>query len=262
MAANYSIRVLERAANILSCFTVVEPEKYLVDITRETGLHKSTVFRILETLKELNWVKQDPKTSFYRLGFGLFVLGSKTVNGLDLYKVSRPHMEKLVRETGQTAHLVIHDNGEVLYLNKIEYPGTLVTQPSIIGARSPMHCTACGKVLLAFAFSKEDIDNLLNKRPLKKVTGKTVVSKKKLLESLEEVRQKGYAIDDEEIQIGLRCVAAPLRDCMGNVAAAISVSGLTSVFNDENLLFLAEKVTESAKEISKDQGYSGGGALG
>jgi len=250
---DYSIRVLMRAAEILNCFTAMEPKKSLVSLASETGLHKSTVYRILETLEELNWVRREEESGLYRLGVGIFELGSRAVSGLDFYNVSRPFMDDLVNLTGQSVHLVVHDNGEALYLNKIEKPGAFITQPSSVGFRLPLHCTAVGKVLLAF-MSKEEVEAIIQKKGLPRFTEKTIVNKDDLLRALSEVRSKGYAIDDEEIKVGLRCVAAPIKGHIGNVLAAISVSGLSSYFNDEKLPELCQVITGTARKISSELG--------
>jgi len=174
---------------------------------------------------------------------------------LDIFKISRSHLENLVKETGQSAHLVIHDNGEALYLNKLEHPGTVLTQPSNIGTKMPLHCTAVGKVLLAFGIDSEEAEKIIDEKGLKRFTPNTICDKDQLRSELEKVKQHGYALDNEEIQIGLRCIAAPLIDCKGNTIAAISISGLTNNFKNENLPFLTEKIIMTAQVISRDLGY-------
>lgn len=253
MKPNYSIRVLERAAEVLNCFTLSHPEKSLTELAQETGLHKSTVFRILETLEYLGWVANDARSGYYRLGFGIFELGSRAVSGLDFYQASHSHLEELVRITGQSAHLVTYDNGEVLYLNKLQDTSSFISQPSNIGLRLPMHCTGVGKVLLAYMDPK-DAMAVLEAKGLCKKTDKTITDKEKMLSELEEIRKQGYAIDNEEIQTGLCCVAAPLCDYTGRVMAAISVSGLTSNFNNERLPGYIDMVVRTALKISKDLG--------
>ncbi len=253
MKPDYSIRVLTRTAEILDCFSAMEPEKSLTGLASETGLHKSTVYRILETLEGLNWVRREAKSGLYRLGVGIFELGSRAVCGLNFYNVSRSYMDDLVNLTGQSVHLVVHDNGEALYLNKIEKPGAFITQPSNVGYRLPMHCTAVGKVLMAF-MSKKEVEAIIQKKGLPRFTENTIVEKDDLLRALSEIRSKGYALDDEEIKVGLRCIAAPIKGHTGNVVATISVSGLTSFFNDEKLPELTKGVTGTARKISGELG--------
>lgn len=254
MKNDYSIRVLHRAAMILNCFTLSEPEKSLVQLASETGLHKSTVFRIMETLEGIQWVRKDPFTGIYRLGFAVFELGARAVQGLDLYKASSSHLEKLVKKTGQSAHLVIHDQGEALYLNKVESPGAYVALPSQIGIRFPMHCTAVGKVLLSYLDEKE-VERIIREKGLNKVTPKTISQKEDLMKEIRLIRERGYAFDNEEIHLGLKCVAAPIRDYTGKVIAAASVTGLSSNFSEKRLPSLIEAVVSVAKDISESLGY-------
>lgn len=254
MASSYSIRVLERSCQILNCFTRREPEKSLTEISREVSLNKSTTFRILGTLESMGWVTRNSKTGLYRLGLELFEIGSRAISGLNFYGISQPHLEQLVKVTGQTAHLGVRDGSEVLYVNKVEKPGAFISQPSAIGLRLPLYCTGMGKVLLAFS---DDIDEALEKMyaaNLKKFTRNTITKKSDLLEELGNVRALGYAVDDEEVQLGLRCVAAPIKDHSKKLVAAISVSGLTSVFNDRRLPFITNEVIKVSQSISRDLG--------
>lgn len=253
MKNNYTIRSLERAAEILNCFTLYEPEKTLKQLADESGLHKSTVFRIMETLEDIKWVRKDPKTGAYRIGFGVFELGARAVSGIDFYNASLPHLERLVRVTEQSAHLVINDQGEALYLNKVEAPGSIITQPSQIGLRFPMHCTAVGKVLLSY-MDNANVEQIISEKGLKKLTGNTISNKDDLMDEIKKIKSQGYAIDNEEIQPGLRCVAAPIKDYKNKVVAAISVSGLMSNMSDEALPLVIGEVVNTADKISSDLG--------
>lgn len=253
MDRDYTVRVLERAAEILNCFTLHEPEKTLKQLSAETGLHKSTVFRLLDTLERIQWVRKDPKVGTYRMGFGIFELGTKAISGNDFYHVSLFHLEKLVKLTEQSAHLVIHNQGEVLYLNKVEFPGSIITQPSQIGLRFPMHCTAVGKVLLSF-MEEEQARRVIATKGLKRMTKNTLCEEMDLLNEMQKIRQEGYAIDNEEIQLGLRCVAAPVKDHSGKVIAAISVSGLNANLSEQRLPYIIAQVTHTAGNISSDLG--------
>lgn len=249
---DYSIRALTRTSEILNRFTLSEPEKSLTQIARETGLHKSTVFRIMDTLEGIKWVRKDPKSGMYRLGFAILEMGSRAINGLDFYRVSMPYLEELVNETSNSAHLVIHDDGEVLYLNKVENPEVVVKLSSRKGFRAPLTCTAVGKVLLA-DMEPEEVLRIIERRGLPQKTANSIVNPELLFQVLENVKAEGYAVDDEENEIGIRCVAAPLRDFSGRVVAAISVSGLRTGFGDVPKKIQA--VTEAAKNISLELGY-------
>lgn len=252
---DYSIRVIGRMAKVLHCFTRQDPVQSLMDITRATGLHKSTVFRILDTLEQLEWIRRDPQTGTYRLGFGLFELGSRAIQGLNFYEASIGHLKELVKITQQTVHLVVHDNGKALYINKVEEPGAIVVQPSQIGLRLPLYCTAVGKVLLS-DMPPAKVTALLEKEGMARITANTIDEPAALFADLAGIREQGYALDDEEIQVGLRCVAAPVRDFTGKVVAAISVSGLTAVFSEERLPFFVEALKKTALRLSAEIGWS------
>jgi DNA-binding IclR family transcriptional regulator len=254
MVPDYNIQSLERAAKLLGCFTLSEPEKTLKQLAEETGLHKSTVFRIMETLETIKWVRKDPKLSNYRLGFGIFELGARAVKGIDFYNVSIHHLEEMVKDTRLTAHLVINDNGEALYLNKVEFPGSIITQPSQIGLRFPMHCTGVGKVLLSYMV-EDDLSRIIEEKGLKRFTQNTIGSREELLKETKRIREKGYAIDNEETQPGLRCVAAPLKDYNGKIIAAISISGMISDMNEQILPDMIDRVLNTAAKISADLGF-------
>lgn len=252
---DYSIRVIGRMAEVLNCFTRKEPVQSLGDITLATGLHKSTVFRILDTLEQLEWIRRDQRNGAYRLGFGLFEIGFRAVQGLDFYEASLPHLEELMRVTQQPVHLVIHDNGKALYINKVENLGAVISQPSQIGVRLPMHCTAVGKILLS-GMPTEKVAELLASEGLAKMTANTISQPVHLYKALEEIRRKGYSLDDEEIQVGLRCVAAPIKGFSGKIIAAISISGLTAIFTGERLSFYIKEIINTAARISAELGYS------
>lgn len=254
MKNNYKIRVLERAVKILDCFTSREPEKSLAAISRETGYNKSTVFRILVTMEELDWIRAVPDKGLYCLDVGLFELGSRAVNGLDFYMISRQYMDELAKKTNLTTHLVIHDNGEVLYLNKMEIPGSVMSTPSNIGLRVPMHCTAVGKTLLAY-MTRDRVEEVLKEKGLPAITNNTITSREKLFQELDKIYEQEHAIDHEELQLGVKCVAAPVRDHTGNVVAAISASGLSTNMSDENMVLVVDEVKKAAEGISYNLGY-------
>ena len=251
---DYSIRVLDRTISILKA--LMHSEMTLQEISAETDVHKSTVFRILNTLEKEFWVQQDPKTGYYRLSFGLFELGSSVANSLDFYKLSIPHLERLVSTTKFTTHLVTCDNGKVLYLNKLESSNELITQPSKVGYKVLMHCTAVGKVMLAY-FDRVEIEKVIEKHGLPRFTPNTFTEKEALLKELEVIRGQGCAIDNQEIQEGLRCIAAPLFAFHGKVMGAISISGLIGDITEQTIPVLKEHVIQAAKNISRDLGYQG-----
>jgi DNA-binding IclR family transcriptional regulator len=244
--------VLERALSILSAFSPSRPEMRLGDF-QALSLHKSTLYRLLEVLRSHRLVELDTTSGRYRLGLRLFELGMQAVNHLELARCAQRPLDALVERTGETAHLGVLDGGEVVSIGRAESPHAL-RMPGAVGRRNPAHCTAIGKVLLASLPEPEQRAHLAA-TPLKTLTRRTLVRPELLLRELRAVRQRGYAIDDEEIYPGVRCVGAPVRDHTGAVVAAVSVAGPTTRLPREHFPRYAAEVLKAAAEISRGLGH-------
>ena len=249
----YRVQVLERSLGILELLCSDGPELSLIELSERLGLHKSTTHRLVGVLEQYRFVEKSSTSGRYRLGLKLFELGSKAIAHIDWRERARRYLQRLAFETGETAHLCILDDGEVLYLEKVEAPRT-VRVPSIVGRRYPAHCGGAGKTLLAFQ-PNEEIDELIKRRGLKAYTRNTLTTPAQLKEGLRQVREQGYAIDNEEFEEGLECIGAPIRDYSGKVVAAISIAGPTFRINEEKLPMLARSVITVAGELSADLGY-------
>jgi len=217
------IRAVERAAAILKSFSPATPALGVTELARRLGLHKSTVHRLLATLEREGFVVQDADGGRYRLGLQLFELGSLVVNSMELQKIARVHLEEVHRACGETVHLAILDEGEVVYIDKIESTRQL-RMHSLIGRRSPAHCTGLGKVLLAW-MPAGPLEQII-RRGLRTYTSRTITSPDTLRNHLALVRQRGYAIDHGEHEELIRCAAAPVFDHTGQVVAAVSVASV------------------------------------
>jgi DNA-binding IclR family transcriptional regulator len=220
--AGNAIRAVERAAAILKAFSPTAPSLGVTELARRLALHKSTVHRLLTTLEHEGFVVQDAGGR-YRLGLQLFELGSLVVNSMELQKIARGPLEEAHRACGETVHLAILDEGEVVYIDKIESTRQL-RMHSLIGRRSPAHCTGLGKVLLAW-LPAEALDQII-RRGLRTYTSRTISSPGALRNHLALVRQRGYAIDDGEHEELIRCAAAPVFDHTGAVVAAVSIASV------------------------------------
>lgn len=251
--AEYSVRALQRAVQILRSFTPEAPERTLTEISRDVGLHKATVFRLLAALMEGRLVEQDPRTGRYRLGIGVFELGSIWLGQVDIVRIARPLLEELATAAGMSAHLGVLDEGEVVYLAKVEPPNAFILQPSQVGKRIPAHCTALGKCMLS-DLPPEGLHQVLEKKGLPAMTPHTITSLPAMEAELARVREQGYALDQEEIQEGLMCVAAPILDHTGRVVAAISLSGFVPIFVPRQE-WLREQVMATARRVSEQLGY-------
>jgi IclR family KDG regulon transcriptional repressor len=249
----YRIQVIDRAVEILNCFSFDHPDLSVTEIAVRTGLHKSTAHRILMALEYNDIIRQTSETGYYHLGVKLFALGNQAVARLSLRDVARSYLIQLMEETKETVHLAVLDEGQVLYLEKVEGPHAL-RMPSRVGRRIPTYCTSLGKAMLS-CLEEAQVKRQLQGPRLKAYTPQTVKNVDQLLVDLSQIRQCGYAVDNEEIELGLRCVGAPIRDYSGGMVGAVSVAGPSARVNLEKLPLLGAKVMHVAASISSDLGY-------
>ncbi len=249
----YQVQVLDRAVLILEALAAAEADLSLFELSERLDLHKSTIHRLLMVLERHHLVEKSAQTGRYGLGLKLFELGAKAIARLGIAERAHPHLKRLAGEAGETAHLCILDEGEVLYLEKVESAQT-VRVPSSTGQRNPAHCTAVGKALIAY-LSDEELEALVRAKGLRPRTRNTITSLADLRRELKGVRERGYAIDDEEIDEGLRCVGAPVRDHGGRVLASISIAGPAFRLTQTKLPGLASLVVRTANELSAELGY-------
>lgn len=250
-----SIKSLNKALDILDYFVQKRTSIGVSDISSSLGLNKSTVHGVLNTLLQRGIVEQDPATSKYRLGLFLLQFASVVLDSIEVRLVAKPYLEELVNRHGETVHLVVLRQGEVVYIDKQESPHAMRISTEI-GKRLPAHCTGVGKVLLA-SLSEKELEFILTERSLEKYTLNTITDPQTLKRQLQEIKNKGYATDNEEIEEGLRCVAAPIRDYLGQVVAAVSIAGPSMRMSLEKMESIAESVKEIAGHISTALGYSG-----
>ncbi len=248
----YRIQLLDRVMAILDCFQGGQGQFGVTEISKQVGLHKSTVHRVLEALKSYRFVIQDPANEKYSLGPKFLELSRHAGPSFEVRERSKAILEQLVAETGETAHLCVLDQGEVLYVEKCESAKTLRI-PSRVGHRNPSYCTAVGKALLAFL--PHEIERLSNGTLLQRYTPNTITDFRKLRQELASIRERGYSIDNEEIEVGLRCVGAPVRDHSGIVIAAVSIAGPIFRMADEKIPSLAASVLKAAQTLSERMGY-------
>ena len=249
----YQVQVLDRALGILDLLAGESPELGSSEVSERTGLHKSTVHRLLQVLERHRLIEKIALNGKYRLGLKLFELGSKAIAQFDLRERAQPYLKRLVLETGETAHICILDGDRMLSIANVESPRTLRT-PSTVGHRTPLHCTSVGKALLAFLSEDEQID-LINQCELIDYTRHTITKPARLKAELKLIRQRGYALDDEEIEEGLRCVGAPVMDHSGRVIAAMSIAGPTFRLTEERIPEVARSVIRAASDLSAELGY-------
>lgn len=247
------LRSLNRALDILE-FVCSNGGVGVDEISKALDIPKSTVYRLLSALREREYVRRSGPDS-YEAGLRLLTLQGITERQNQLIQVARPHLQELARSTGQTAHLAILSTNHVGYIDTVVGERGFSIYPSI-GTQTPLHCTSLGKVLLAHLPPKSR-QAILDEIALEKRTPKTITSRSKLEKNLAQVRRQGYAVDNGEFEVGLKCIGAPVHNASEEVIAAISVSGLAPHFEGDMFPDLVETVRQAAEEISRDLGYLG-----
>ncbi|MGG3470992.1 IclR family transcriptional regulator [Neobacillus pocheonensis] len=247
------IQSIERAADILELFLAFDQELSVKDISDKLGLSKSTVHGIMKTLEYRGYLQQNKDDLKYRLGLKLFELGNRVSHQFDLGKIARPTIKELVDELKETVHLVVFEQGEVIYIEKLDGPRALRIY-SHVGKRAPIYCTGVGKAILAFQ-EEEEMERLLLNSDLEPYTEYTITDKKKMKTHLHIIREQGYSIDDEEIELGLKCVAAPIFDHHGQVIGAISCAAPKVRMDEVRLAEVIKQIKQAAASISQRMGY-------
>jgi IclR family KDG regulon transcriptional repressor len=254
---NNLVQTIERASSILDILGQSPQGISIRELSTKIKLPKGTTHRLLSSLSYLGYVHQDLKTRNYLLGFKLVELGNLLLNQLDLRKEAEPFLKDLAERTKETVHMVILDRNEVVYIDKVETDQHTsgLKMASRVGLRNPAHSSAVGKVLLAH-FSEEELKNFIKEKGLAQRTENTIVDPTQLKEHLKSVRAQGYAIDDEENEKGIRCVAAPIYNEVGKPVAAMSISGpafrITKKVIQESL---KKEVMETALKVSQRLGF-------
>jgi DNA-binding IclR family transcriptional regulator len=251
-AGPYKLQAIDRAFSVLDLLGQSTKPMGLAQVTDALHLHKSTVHRFLMVLERHRMVERTPEGN-YRLGLKLYDLGNRAVQQFDLRDRVQPHLRLLVNEVGETAHLCIMEKALVVYLEKIE-PSRSVRMTSRIGTSNPVYCTAVGKAMLSVLPADETAE-ILSRIRYVRMTTKTLMSEEELLRDLEKTRKRGYAVDDEEVEEGVRCVGAAILDNTGHPVAAVSVSGPSFRMTVQNVRHIAERLVECVQAISADLGY-------
>ncbi|GAB6179825.1 IclR family transcriptional regulator [Desulfotomaculum defluvii] len=247
------IQSVDRAISILEVLEKSSEPLGVTEISHRLDLHKSTTFGLLSTLERKNLVYQEPESGKYKLGLRLLELGEQVQQRMNLRHQARPFLKKLVEEFKETVHLVVKVENDYVYIDKVDGPQA-IRMYSQIGKRALMHCSGVGKAILAFLPTNEQ-EKIMTGIELESFTPNTISNFDKLSKHLEEIRQKGYSIDDEEIEMGLRCVAAPILNHRGEAIAAISIAGPTTRMTYERIQDLVQPIKETSLLISKTMGY-------
>lgn len=249
----YRVQVLDRALAALEVLAARSSECSLAEICAVLKLHKSTVHRLMMVLEQHRLVDKNPDTGRYRLGLKLFEFGSKALGAIDLRRHAKPYLDRLQRELGETVFFCMLDDGQAFYLEKIESQQSVRTACTV-GSRAPAYCTAVGKAMLA-ELPDAEVSEIVRRWGLKPITPNTITSASALRAELRAIRSRGYAVDNEEKELGLRCVSAAVRGESGKLLAALSVSGPAFRVTKERVPEIGKAVMQAAGELSYEFGY-------
>jgi IclR family KDG regulon transcriptional repressor len=251
----YRAPAVLHAVRLLEAFVDGPAEYGISELSRQVGLSKSTVHRLVATLVEVGWLERNPTTDKYRLGLKLFELGSAVTARLEVRECALPAMHDLMQRVGETVHLAILDGDHVVYAAKVESQQA-IRLFTLVGGHGPAHCTGVGKVLLAHAPAA--VVEQVVAAGLPAFTPHTITEPPTLRAHLAEVRRQGYALNLEESELGLVSVAAPVRDHSGTVVAGLSVAGPSHRLPSAKLPGLIAQTMEAAEEVSRRMGYRNG----
>ena len=247
-----SVQSLVRALSIINKLAGADEGLALTKLAQSVGLAPSTAHRLLTTLEQERYVQFDAEERTWSIGVQAFIAGSAFLRARNLVAVARPYMRALMEDCRETVNLAIEDNDEAMYLSQVECRQMMRAQAKQ-GARVPLYCSSVGKALLS-GLSESELARILRRRPIRPLTAKTIASKSALRSELAVTRERGFAVDDEEHAVGLRCVAALIFNELGESVAAISISGPTARISKANIARLGDQVRRKADEITAQLG--------
>lgn len=247
-----SVQSIDRAFDIIELLSQETRGLAMTEIGRRLNLNKSTVHRLLASVRERGYIEKDAETGNYKLGLGFIELASLYLNSLELKTEASPLLNTLTRLTGQTAFLAIMDGTEIVYIDKVETFDSL-RRYTIIGKRLPMHTTSLGKAMLS-GMSDEEIETLYPDKKLTAMTKKTITNFNALMAVIRQVRARGWSYDDEENEKGTRCVGAPIFDYRGRVIAAVSLAWHISNYPDKTWDDYSKQLVKCSADISLKMG--------
>lgn len=242
MEKEFAVKSLAKAMQVLECFSLQEPELGVTELSRKLGILKTTVFNILSTFEQLGYVAQNPKTGKYYLGTKVLSLSYIVNNHMGLRDRFLPYLEQIAAACGEVCYFGVPEGHEVLYIESVYPPGQARLR-HLLGERAPMHCTGLGKAMLAY-MALPDI-------PLPSFTPQTICNLSTLQTELSVIRERGYAVDNMEHEIGIKCVAVPVLGANGRVIAAVSVSGPSMRFDDNAIKTHAKTLTDILSPLQK-----------
>ncbi|MBW1971553.1 MAG: IclR family transcriptional regulator [Deltaproteobacteria bacterium] len=252
--SSYIIKSVDRAIDLLEEFTGDVKELGVTELARRLKLHKNNVFRLLATLENRGYIEQNKTTENYRLGLKSLELGQTYIRQMGIVRQTRPVMEKLAKKVNENVYIGIAHMNSAIYLDVVE-SNQIVRVVSRVGWRFPIYCSAIGKVIAAYK-SETELEKLGVCKNLKKFTENTISDEQTFKKELEQIRKQGYALDNEEYDIGVRCVAVPIRDYTRQVVAGLAVSSPSCRVSEQKIKEeILPELLKAGEEISKRLGY-------
>lgn len=252
MAEKY-VQTLDRSLDVLEVLAQAKEALGVTEIGNRISLHKSTVHRILHTLCHRGYVERVRDNERYQLGIKTVELGIRFFNDLEIRKVASPVLNDLAKLLDEVVHLVLPDEGEVVYIDKAE-SSHVVSMHSKVGRRAPMHCTAVGKALLS-TFPEEEVRHILEVKGMTRYTPHTIVEPDALMVYLREIKVSRISVETEENEIGIICLGTPVFDYSGRAIGAISVSGPAERIKEKGIERIGQEMKKSGEEISANMGF-------
>lgn len=228
----------------------------LLEISSMLSLNKSTVHRLLNSLIYMGYVKQNEETLKYQMTLKVVTIAGKVLKQIDILSVAQPYMRFLMEQSCETVHLVKRVDNNIMYISKLEpsYDGRSIRMASFIGMVSPLYCTAVGKAIMS-ELSEEEVHGIWKSSNLEKKTEYTILEMEQLLTELAAIRRLGYAMDNEENEVGVRCIAASIKDYSGTANYAISISASAARMSNERMQELTPLLTSACLKLSQELGY-------
>lgn len=249
--ATGSAKALVKGIAIINLLAAHKDGMRLSELVSHIDVPRGTVVRLLSVMADAHLIRHS-HDGRYRLGPQCAVWGAEFLSGLELREVAADVMARLTQFSDETCHLGVRDGGSVLYIDKVESPHSL-RMVSRVGGSNPLHCTGVGKAILAF-IPPDDLDEYCS-RPLERRTANTIVAPDVLRAELRRIRDRGYAVDDIENELGVRCVGAPIFDHNGDLVGAVSLAGPTMRMTWQRIEQLTGPIIEAAEEISARLGF-------
>ncbi|GAK05338.1 transcriptional regulator, IclR family [Geomicrobium sp. JCM 19037] len=249
------IQSIDRALRVLDLLKDHHFGLGVTELSHRLGVAKSTVHRILSSMEDHGYVRQEPNNGNYRLGLKFLEMQQYVLKQMEITAIARPFLDDLSREANEIVHLVEQQDFEVVYLDKVEHHSNTIRIYSRIGRRAPMHCTGVGKVLLSHLTDSKLEHYFQNVTSRKKFTEHTLTTKIEIKDAITRIKDLGYSVDNEEHERGIRCVAAPVFNHLGEVNHGVSVTGPLDRMDDQRLEEVIGLLTATCGRISKELGY-------